>query len=91
MASAFFITPTAYHRIMFRRRDKPHLIRLASRMSVIGLIALGVAMIGAVLLVTSYLFEDATAAIVAGVMGALYIWLWFGLAVARRLSGERSH
>jgi hypothetical protein len=90
-ASAFFIAPTAYHRIMFQRRDKPHLIRVASRMALAGLFALGLAMIGAVLLVTDLLFRDATVIVTASAMATLYLSLWFGLPLMRRLRGERSH
>ncbi|MDQ3850674.1 MAG: DUF6328 family protein [Actinomycetota bacterium] len=90
-ASAFFIAPTAYHRIMFRQRDKPHMIHLASRLTVAGLIALGLAMNGAVLLVTDVLFQRTTVVVAAVATGALYVWLWFGLGLSRRLRGERSH
>jgi Family of unknown function (DUF6328) len=91
VASALFIAPTAYHRIMFRHRDKPQLIRSATRMALAGLVSLALAMTGAVLLVTDFLFSDRTAAIVAGITLAVFGWLWFGIALSRRLTGKRSH
>jgi hypothetical protein len=90
-ASAFFIAPTAYHRIMFQQRDKPNLIRTASRLAIVGLGALALAMSGAVLLVTDFLFSPATAVIVTAVVLLTFAWLWFGLATSRRLLGKRSH
>ena len=90
-ASALFIAPTAYHRIMFEHRDKPHLIHVATQLTIAGLVALAVAMNGAVLLVTDLLFRDTTVVVTAVAMASLYAWFWFGQAVARRLSGERSH
>jgi hypothetical protein len=91
VASALFIAPTAYHRIMFRHRDKPQLIRSATRMALAGLVSLALAMTGAVLLVTDFLFSDRTAAIVAAITLAVFGWLWFGIALSRRLTGKRSH
>ncbi len=90
-ASALFIAPTAYHRIMFEHRDKPHLIRVSSRLTIAGLVALALAMNGAVLLVTDVLFEDATVIVTVVIMASLYAWFWFGMALVRRATGERSH
>ena len=39
-ASALFVAPTAYHRLMFRERDKPRLVAISSRLAVAGLAAL---------------------------------------------------
>lgn len=91
LASALFIAPTAYHRIMFEQRDKPNLIRTASRLAIAGLVALALAMTGAVLLVTDFLFRPPTPLIVTVALAAVFAWLWFGMAVVRRLLGKRSH
>lgn len=91
LASAFFIAPTAYHRIMFRQRDKPNLIRTASRLAILGLAALALAMSGAVFLVVDFLFSAATAIPVTAAVLATFTWLWFALATSRRLLGKRSH
>ena len=83
-ASALFIAPTAYHRMMFGRGDRPRLIRTASRMILAGLVCLALAMTGAVLLVTDFLFGVPTSAICAALVAAAFAWLWFGLALTRR-------
>jgi membrane-bound acyltransferase YfiQ involved in biofilm formation len=90
-ASALFIAPTAYHRLMFRERDKPMLVRISSRLAVAGLAFLAVAMNGAVLLVTDVLFEPTTVTVTMVVTVLVYIGLWFGLGLTRRLTRERSH
>ncbi len=87
-ASAFFIAPTAYHRLMFREHEKPMLVRVSSKLAVLGLVCLAVAMNGAVLLVTDLLFEQSTVTITAVVMATAYIGLWFGLGVIRRLTRD---
>ena len=90
-ASAFFIAPTAYHRLVFKERDKPTLVRISSRLAVAGLVWLAVAMNGAVLLVTDLLFEETTVIVTIAAVGTLYVGLWFALGLARRFSGQRSH
>lgn len=91
LATAFLVAPTAYHRVMFRQRDKPQLIRTATRMAIVGIGCLGLAMTGSVLLAAGFLFRDHTAIPVAAGVFATFAWLWFGLASARRIRGKRSH
>jgi VIT1/CCC1 family predicted Fe2+/Mn2+ transporter len=76
---------------MFRQRDKRHLIRLASRMALSGLVFLALAMSAAVLLVTDFLFAKGTTIVVTVVVVCLFAWLWFGLGITRRIKGARSH
>lgn len=90
VAAAFFIAPSAYHRILFRHRDKRHLIKIASWMAVAGLAFLGLAMTGAVLLVSDFLFAKGTTIVVTAFVFALFAWLWFGLGITRRIQGARS-
>jgi len=90
VASALFIAPTAYHRLMFQARDKPRLVALSSKFALGGLLALAIAINGALLLVTDVLF-DGTAVIVTTIAAAtLYIRLWFVLGFVRRISKDGS-
>jgi hypothetical protein len=90
VASALFIAPTAYHRMMFRGRDKPRLVRISSQLALAGIAALAVAMNGAILLVTDVLFQDTTVVITTVLTSLLFLGLWFALGIARRMSNERS-
>jgi O-antigen/teichoic acid export membrane protein len=90
-ASAFFIAPTAFHRLVFQSHDKPYLIAISSKLAVAGLVCLAIAMNGAVLLVTDVLFDGAIVVVTVAITAALYIGLWFVLGIVRRLSRERSH
>jgi uncharacterized RDD family membrane protein YckC len=85
------IAPTAYHRVMFRQRDKPALIKFGNQMTILGVTCLAVAMNGAVLLVTDVIFGAPTPAVIAIALGSLYVYLWFGIPVMRRLLGKSSH
>ena len=84
-ATAFLIAPSAYHRLNFARGDKPHIVRIASGLSVIGLVLLALAMSGAVLLVTDFLFASVTATVTTAITVAMFALLWFVLPLWRRL------
>jgi cation transport ATPase len=84
-ATAFFIAPSAYHRIAFQQHEKERIIELGTRQFVLGLVALAVAMNGAVLLVTDVLFATPTVIVVVGCVATLFGWLWFGIGLWRRM------
>jgi hypothetical protein len=84
-ATAFFIAPTAYHRIAFQEGERKRIVQSGSRQVICGLVALAVAMNGAVLLVTDFLFEAPTVIVTVVCVASLFIWLWFGIGVWRRV------
>jgi O-antigen/teichoic acid export membrane protein len=84
-ATALLIAPSAYHRMTFQRHEKPNVIRLGTAQFLVGLLALAIAMIGAVVLVLDFLFKAPTALVIALALGLLYLTLWFGVGAARRL------
>jgi len=90
VASALFIAPTAYHRMMFRGRDKPRLVAMSSRFALAGLGALAVAMTGAILLVTDFIFDGTIVVVTFALSVAMFVGLWFVLGTVRRLSNDRS-
>jgi cation transport ATPase len=83
-ATAFLIAPSAYHRIAFQAHEKEHIIHMGTRQFVCGIVALAVAMDGAVLLVTDVLFKTTTVIVVLAGVSAMFVWLWFGIGLWRR-------
>jgi hypothetical protein len=75
-AVVLLVAPTAYHRILFRLGDKEHLVTVANRFTLTGLLFVAVAMVGALLLVTHLLFGGAVAAVVAvlAAVGCIVCW-----------------
>jgi hypothetical protein len=71
------IAPSAAHRLLFHHGERPWLIEHANRMLIAGLLFLGLALIGAVLLVTDYLFGGAIVVIAPGALAVLLAFLWF--------------
>jgi Flp pilus assembly protein TadB len=84
IGTAFLMTPTAYHRLRFREADKEHLLRVGNRAAVTGL-AFTIASVGAaVFLIADLLYHSALASLFAALVTAVYLWLWFGLALLQR-------
>jgi hypothetical protein len=83
-AAVLLIAPTAYHRVLFRLGDKDYLVTVANRLTIAGLTAVAMSMIGAFVFVTDILFGQ-TAALVAGAAtGTALVVLWGALPLARR-------
>jgi hypothetical protein len=87
-SAAFLMGPSAFHRMTFREGQKPYLVRLGTRQTIVGMALLALAMNGVLLLLTDILFHTTTVAVVVAVAGGLFGWLWFGLALRRRASGN---
>lgn len=89
-ATALLIAPSVHHRISFRQQDKEHLVVEGNRLAIGGLAFLALAMTGAVLLVTDFLFGNTTTVITGVLVGLLYAVLWYALPIARRLGARES-
>lgn len=79
LASAVLATPVAVHRALFHRGYKRRIVRVSSRLAVIGLVILAVALNGAVLLVTDVVLGHWPAVAVTAVTSAVFAVLWFVL------------
>ena len=84
-ATAFLIAPSAYHRIAFGQHEKPNIIVVGTVQFICGLVALAIAMNGAVLLVTDFIFRATTVIVTLVITGSLFAWLWFGIGLWRRM------
>jgi predicted membrane channel-forming protein YqfA (hemolysin III family) len=82
--SALLISPSAYHRLRFRERDKEQMLRTANRLAIVGTIFLAIAMTSAVYLVTDLVFQATFTVIVTALTAATFAWFWYGLALVRK-------
>jgi hypothetical protein len=89
-ATAFMIAPSAYHRLNFAQKDKRHIVDAASRLAIIGLVLLALAMTGAVMLITDFLFQSATVTITVVLVALLFATIWFVLPLIRRAQNTKS-
>ena len=88
LASLLLIAPTIHHRILFRRRDKEHLVLSSNRLTIAGLGVLAVGMTGAVFLITHFLFGGMTAAVTGGVVLTAFALVWYAAPLRRRREQE---
>ena len=84
VATGLLIAPAAQHRVLCRQQDKEALLRRSSRSAYAGLVALAVAIVTAVLLVTDVLFSRTQAWVTAGAVAALLAWLWIAVPFWQR-------
>lgn len=90
VAAVLLISPVAAHRVMFGQRMKDRLVALTGRVAATGLFFLGVAIVGAVLLIVD-IVAGATASIVLTIALALLVaWLWYVRPAQWRSASLRS-
>ena len=83
--SVFLIAPSAWHRILFRGRDKEQLLKISNVFAIIGALFIAIGMSASVFLVTDVLYDDLTASVVSGLAGLLFAAVWFVWPLTRRL------
>src|SRR3954452_10124993 len=83
-ATLFFIAPSAHHRILFRLQEKRHIVLVANYLALAGTACLALAMTGAVLLITTFLFGTVTGAVVAGMTLVAFVLVWYAVPLRRR-------
>lgn len=89
-ATAFMIAPSAYHRLNFAQKDKRHIVDAASRLAIIGLVCLALAMTGAVLLITDFLFGTGTVTVTVVLVALLFTTIWFVAPLIRRAQNTKT-
>ncbi len=55
-STVFLIAPTATHRLRFHKGDRKYVIESAHRLMIAGLVFLALAIVGAIVLITDYMF-----------------------------------
>jgi cation transport ATPase len=92
LASACFIAPASFHRIVWRRNLKRTVVHISSRLAIAGTVFLAAAITGSVVLVTSLLFGTGASAAAGGTCAGLIVALWYAVPLAYRLrAGGGAH
>ncbi|MBV9450366.1 MAG: hypothetical protein JO345_31205 [Streptosporangiaceae bacterium] len=88
IATVLLLGPVAYHRMVFRQGMKEHLVRFANLMAILGLSAVGAAVLVALLLVIGYVAGAVAAGLITALMACVLVGLWFALPLGRRREGR---
>jgi FtsH-binding integral membrane protein len=77
LSTACLIAPTATHRLRFHQRDRNYVIEVAHRLTIAGLVFLALAIVGAVALITDFLYQGAGRWIWPALVAVVVAVLWF--------------
>lgn len=84
------ITPTAAHRIRWRKADKEVLLRVGTKCAIAATVFMAASMTASVYLITDFIFGSPATAIVTALVAAAFILFWYGFPLYRRLQ-DGSH
>ena len=84
VATALLLGPVAYHRLVFRQRQKERLVRAANVMAIAGLATVGLAVSSAVLLVTWFVAGGLAGILIAVLVVLMFGLLWFAFPLVNR-------
>jgi Family of unknown function (DUF6328) len=84
VATTLLIGPVAYHRLVFRQGMKEQLVRFANTLAILGLAAVGGAVLMAVLLVTDFVAGAVAAGVITAVLACMLVVLWFVVPLTQR-------
>jgi hypothetical protein len=76
-STVFLIAPTATHRLRFHKSDRQYVIESAHRLMIAGLVFLALAIVGAVMLITDYLFGLSGSWYWPALIALVLAGLWF--------------
>ncbi|MGH3761565.1 DUF6328 family protein [Actinophytocola sp.] len=86
-AVAMLSAPAAWHRMLFRRGERPKIIEVANRLAIWGMASLAVAMTATVLLLTDAVLGNWGAIVISVCAALLFLVLWFLLPLRHRRRG----
>lgn len=83
-AVGLLIAPVSYHRLLFRHRARPELVRAANRFAIAGLAFIALAIVAAVALVSDFVLHQPWSGVIV-VLLALWLTVWWWIVpLARR-------
>jgi len=82
LSIGFLIAPSSFHRLRWRHDDKERLLVISNTLTIAGLVALAIAITCAVFVITDFLFHGTWAAAFTAFVGAVFLFLWYGLPLA---------
>jgi high-affinity Fe2+/Pb2+ permease len=89
LSTGLFIAPTAFHRLTFRLQQKERLVQTGNKLAIAGVACLGLAMTGAVTLITDVLYGAIATGITTTLILLMFVSLWVLLPLHGRNEAEK--
>jgi Family of unknown function (DUF6328) len=83
LSTICLIAPTATHRLRFHRSDRAYIIESASSYLIAGLVFLAIAILGALLMITDYLFDGVSVWLFPAFVTLFLAGAWFVRPLSR--------
>jgi len=84
LATILLITPSAYHRLVFRHHDKRDLLDISNKLILAGMAILAIAMTCSLFVISDFIFGHLTAAVTTTATTAAFAGLWYLLPTISR-------
>jgi predicted neutral ceramidase superfamily lipid hydrolase len=84
VSSVLLIAPSVIHRLRFREHDKEQVLKVSNKLTIFGTISLAVAIAFVVFVITDVLYGAPLSIIVAVVVTALMVAVWYVTPLVRR-------
>jgi hypothetical protein len=78
-SASLLIAPVSAHRLLFRQHEKARLVRIANRLTIAGLLALCLAIVGLLWFIIDVLFGHAAGVVTAILSAVWFAALWYAL------------
>jgi hypothetical protein len=84
LSTALLITPSAYHRFVFRQHEKEQLLETSNRLAIAGIGVLAIAMTCSIFVITDVIFGRPMTVIVTVGTALVFSFFWYALPLSRR-------
>jgi hypothetical protein len=88
IATALLMAPSAQHRVLWREGVREQRLKLGNTLTIVGLAFLVPAMVGAVFVISGFIFGLVTAVVVTILLILFFALLWFVLPLRYREDGD---
>ena len=88
LSTGLLLAPSAHHRLLWRRQAREHRLRVANRLAIAGLVLFVLAMVGAMFLVSAFIFGSTAAATATVSLTVFFVYVWFVMPLRHRFNGK---
>jgi hypothetical protein len=86
LSAGLLLAPSVHRRLLCRRQLRERRLRVATRLTIAGLILLVLAMVGAMFVTTDLLFGSMAAAVAPAAISGFFLYVWFLMPIRYRMN-----